>query len=314
MNWKPIVAGVDPTVEGTRAAVAAVALARQAGTTCHLIHAVRDPWVDVTQAEFPMNVTELNQQLFETAETRVRAMLESAVPSPVLRDLKIRMGAPVAVLENAVEDYDPELLVLGGKHHSTLGRWLAGSTAHIMVRRANVPLLVTGQWSGAIDRIVAAVDLSSAAGPTITAAERMAGLFNAKLTVVHVVEPMPVVDGVTVTITETELLERANTELTRTVWPLISRAGTDRLVREGIATDVIPRVVREQKADLVVVGSHGRGWVDRLLIGSATERLLNQLPCSMLIVPVFNPARQTARDKRRSGRHGQLAASGGVII
>ena len=38
-------------------------------------------------------------------------------------------------------------------------------------------------------------------------------------------------------------------------------------------------------ADLVVLGSHGKGWVDRMLLGSTTERLLSHLPTSMLVIP-----------------------------
>jgi len=41
--------------------------------------------------------------------------------------------------------------------------------------------------------------------------------------------------------------------------------------------------------DLVIVGSHGKGWVDRVLLGSTTERLLNKLPCPVLVIPVRAP-------------------------
>jgi hypothetical protein len=39
------------------------------------------------------------------------------------------------------------------------------------------------------------------------------------------------------------------------------------------------------------VGSHGKGWVDGLIIGSVTEDLLNNLPCAVLVVPVPAPTR-----------------------
>ena len=49
---------------------------------------------------------------------------------------------------------------------------------------------------------------------------------------------------------------------------------------------------------------HGKGWVDRLLIGSVTEDLLNNLPCAVLVVPVPKPAR------RESVAHHSAAAVG----
>ena len=61
-------------------------------------------------------------------------------------------------------------------------------------------------------------------------------------------------------------------------------------MRRGRAAAAITSEVRQWNADLVVMGSHGKGWVDRLLIGSTSERLLNVLPTSMLVVPVSRPA------------------------
>jgi len=64
-----------------------------------------------------------------------------------------------------------------------------------------------------------------------------------------------------------------------------------RVVRRGIAVDVIAEEAAAWRADVVVVGSHGKGWVDRLLIGSATEQLLNDLPTAVLVIPVPAPER-----------------------
>ena len=39
------------------------------------------------------------------------------------------------------------------------------------------------------------------------------------------------------------------------------------------------------QADLIVVGSHGRGGLSRLLLGSVSERIMGQVQCPVLIVP-----------------------------
>ena len=61
-------------------------------------------------------------------------------------------------------------------------------------------------------------------------------------------------------------------------------------MRRGTAADAITAEVADRHAEVVVFGSHGKGWVDRMLIGSVTERVLSALPCSMLIVPVIGSA------------------------
>jgi nucleotide-binding universal stress UspA family protein len=83
----------------------------------------------------------------------------------------------------------------------------------------------------------------------------------------------------------------------------------DRVVRRGRADEEIAEEASAWHADVVVLGSHGRGWVDRLLIGSTTERLLNRLPASLLVVPINRPAQrqpEPARARSRRARRGKV--------
>jgi len=134
------------------------------------------------------------------------------------------------------------------------------------------------------------VDLSDAAGPTIQAAERLARLFGASLHVLHVVEPLPIIPDTPLQYNDDEVYRRSEEHLAQYVWPLIAYPGATTGVRRGTAADAITAEVADRQAEVVVFGSHGKGWVDRMLIGSVTERVLSALPCSMLIIPVIGPA------------------------
>jgi nucleotide-binding universal stress UspA family protein len=209
------------------------------------------------------------------------------------------------VLRDAAHELDAGLVVLGGKHHSAIGRWVVGSTAHALARSLDVPLLVAIA-GGPIRKVLAAVDLSEAAGPTVHAAERFAGMLGASLRVLHVVEPLPVIPDTPLHFNDDEVLERSREHLERYVWPLINLPDAETVVRRGLAVDVIAADAATEGADLVVVGSHGKGWVDRILIGSVTERVLSALPVSVLVVPVTG-AEDRWRSDAKAGR-GQLHA------
>src|SRR3989441_12536024 len=124
MPWKPIVVGIDGSAEAANAAAFAVDLPRRAATTFHLVHAV--PTAE--RGRYPY--TRHDEQI----RMRIVATLGNRVPE-ALAALTVHGGQPAAVLNAAVTARGAELVVLGGKHHSTLGRWLRGRTRLCLARR-----------------------------------------------------------------------------------------------------------------------------------------------------------------------------------
>ena len=292
MSWKPILVGVDASPQAVEAATLASGMAARAGATCRLIHATRDA---IVAPEVPESAR-YRDALAQQARALVMTTLEDALPPPLLETLAVRLGPTPVVLKQAAAELGAELIVLGGKHHSALGRWIGGSTSLDVARTTEVPLLVTAGPT-AIRRVLAAVDISGAARPTIAAAERYAAMLGAQLRVVSVLEPLPVIPNVTPPYDASEYYAMSEELLQREVWSLVQTTEADRVVRYGLAVDTIVREAAEWSADLLVVGSHGKGWAERLLVGSVTERLLNHLPTSLLVIPA--PARATERVSER---------------
>jgi nucleotide-binding universal stress UspA family protein len=59
---------------------------------------------------------------------------------------------------------------------------------------------------------------------------------------------------------------------------------TETYVGEAEAYQAINNLAREQKADMIVLGSHGRTGLRRLLMGSVTEKVIGYAPCPVLVV------------------------------
>ena len=55
-------------------------------------------------------------------------------------------------------------------------------------------------------------------------------------------------------------------------------------VHVGDAYEMIVDIAKKKKADVIVMGSHGRTGLTRLLMGSVTSRVIGHAPCSVLIV------------------------------
>ena len=309
VRWQPTIVGVDTSPESVDAVQLGWALAEAAGTPCRLIHATPEAWtVPTAPHTFAMKPEALNESARAAASTAVVEALAGKVPDAALAALEVRTGRGAAVLRDAAREGPAGVVVLGGKHHSLLGRWVVGSTAHTLVRSLEIPLLVSAHVPLPIRRVVAAVDLSDAAGPTLQAAERYAELFGAALHVLHVVEPLPIIPDTPLQFNDEEVFARSREHLERYVWPRMEYPGATSGLRRGSAVDGITAEVEDRKAELVVLGSHGKGWVDRILIGSLTERVLGALPCSMLVVPVLGPTDHHRTRPRESERSSEVPA------
>lgn len=289
MDWKPVVVGVDTSPAATRAAAVGWTVAYSAGTTCHLVHAAPDAWAGVVAAEVPVDLEALNRSLVDDARTRIERALRGNVPDPAFATLQVTVGPAAAVLSDAAVQLGAGLIVLGGKHHSLLSRWLGGSTAHHVIRTSDIPTLITGSSAVNIRRVLAAADLSYAAGPTIEAAVRFAELFKASLRVIHVVELVPALHDLATPVDLEDLAARTEAHLEQRIWPMIEYEHAETLVRRGPAAQSLAAEATEWQADLLVVGTHGKAAVDRLVVGSVTNWLVNHLPTSLLVVPVFTP-------------------------
>jgi nucleotide-binding universal stress UspA family protein len=298
MAWGPIVVGVDASSAAKGAAMVADRLAKLTGGSYQLVHAVRDVWAPLVAVSVDPQVVDMQQLQLSVARHQVSELLKTVVSDAAREKLDVRFGPAAVVLQQVVREQRPSLVILGGKHHSTLERWLGGSTSLHVVRSAEVPVLITAGTPKQFRRVLVAADLSVAAGPTVALAERFARLAGAELRLVTVFEQLPDLPGVP-PLDPTEYFALAQETLERDVWPLVETAGVEKLVRHGQVVETLLREAADWKADVLVVGSHGKGWAQRVLLGSVTERLINQLPASLLVAPVGVAAAALSQPRER---------------
>ncbi len=287
MVWKRILAGVDETPQGVAAADTGARLAAGLGGECTPVHAVREFWLEFSEEDVVQGAAELQAAVVGTARERIRGLLADRVPQDVQRRLVVRPGRAAVVIRDVAHELRADAIVLGGKHHTDIGRWVGGSTVHNAVRSIGLPVLVAVPTPDGrpYQRVLAALDLSEAALPTGTVARQIAEALGAKLRGLCVIEaPVPMPELLPL-LTQPEYGRQAERVLRNRVWPVLGSTA-ETVTREGTVAETIEREVRDWGADLVVVGSHGKGWAERLILGSVTERLLRALPCSLLVVPV----------------------------
>jgi len=152
----------------------------------------------------------------------------------------------------------------------------------------------------ALRKILCPVDFSETSRHAFQYAVLLAQKCAAELTVLHVVEDVPLFTayaGVPETAIRDEVEKSARKELAELVGSIDPGSGQIRtqLVR-GTSYKAIVRYAEEHKADLIVMGTHGRSGLEYAFFGSVTERVMRRAPCPVLI------ARQAAGKARAQSR------------
>ncbi|MBI4591544.1 MAG: universal stress protein [Candidatus Rokubacteria bacterium] len=142
-----------------------------------------------------------------------------------------------------------------------------------------------------VRRIVHPTDFSRASRAAFAKAVGLAKVNRAELLLVHVLlPPTPFIgDGYVSPRTYEELEAAARRGAGRELAKLLARAQKARvrvktLLLEGVAYDRIVRAARAKRADLIVMGTHGRTGLSKFFMGSVAERVIPLAPCPVLTV------------------------------
>ena len=143
-----------------------------------------------------------------------------------------------------------------------------------------------------IERILVPTDFSAASAKAFTYGRALARLFGSSLELLHVIDAHPFA-GTPPAEGYVAEMPSFSAELEKS-----ARSSLARLAAETPTSDVsvhetlcwgrphveIARHAKEHHVDLIVMGTHGRGFVGHLLMGSVAERVVRTAPCPVLTV------------------------------
>lgn len=138
-----------------------------------------------------------------------------------------------------------------------------------------------------LDRVLFATDFSLVAGAAFVYAAKIAERYHATLDVVHVIdlEPFNLTESESSRTIINQAHEQAELKLNRlTKTQPLSDASCETLVAEGTVAEVLTDLLRRRHSDLVVLGTHGRRALKKLLLGSIAEEVLRMAQCPVLTV------------------------------
>ena len=268
-----------------------------AASTIHLLQAVATgtlvfggPWPPVTpvdQADIEADIRQRAQEHLDTAARRLERPGLSTETSVV-------GGRAADVIHAQAKRLGTDLIVVGSRGHGTLESMLLGSTSSEVVDHASVPVLVAR--ARAMGSVVFAYDGSGCAEDA-AAFLISSGIFaDARIHVVSIADAAPphwTDMGLTGADAAADSFAHAaepsrsqHQQLARTMAERLQTVGLDARPerRDGDPAEQIVRAADTHGAGLIVVGTHGRTGLRRLLMGSVARNVLHHAHCSVLVV------------------------------
>ena len=137
-------------------------------------------------------------------------------------------------------------------------------------------------------KILCATDFSSASEEALRYAEALARDTGAKLLIVHVEEPpLPYGTGELFLGTSAEMTPLVE-ETLEGVKPSDPAIEYEHRMLMGDAASEIVRLATEEEVDMIVVGSHGRTGLGRMLMGSVAEVVVRRATCPVIAIKTNN--------------------------
>src|SRR5262245_26725689 len=132
------------------------------------------------------------------------------------------------------------------------------------------------------------IDFSEPANQALEYAINLAGKLEARLTLLHVIQSVPLggVDmGVTLPYTYLQDLEAEITQGMEACLARVTAAGLegDIVVVHGVPFHEVVETAKTQKVDLIIMGTHGRSGLQHVLLGSVAEKVVRLAPCPVLV-------------------------------
>jgi universal stress protein E len=206
----------------------------------------------------------------------------------------------LGVLRKAAE-LQPIMVVKDTHYHSAVKRALFSNTDWNLIRSCSAPLLlVKSRQPARVPRMLAAVDpLHEHDKPAeldhaiLALAKELTTALHGTLDVFHAYDPAPVIAGATGSIASpiaipvrelTAALEQSHREALEKLLRDYPVDDTAVHLLEGVPSACLLTLSRKLSADIVIMGAVSRSGVKKIFIGNTAERVLDRLPCDLLIV------------------------------
>jgi nucleotide-binding universal stress UspA family protein len=248
----------------------ALQLAKNCGATLHVMTMV------MTNPEYETLAPHLVEKAEQDAGVILNAVRQQAEAQGVACQTQVYRGDdPADETLAAAEALSADAIIMGRRGKRKLARWMVGHATVKVIGGAHRPVLVVPRAAAVPSRrILLATDGSRYSDNAAANAAKLANLCQLSISVVSAVAA-----------SHSQARRDEAQQAVERVTQLLAQDGVDceGLVLEGKPDEVIVNTAQQKGADMIVVGSRGRTGLERILVGSVSERVIGLAECATLV-------------------------------
>jgi len=299
ISIKKILCPVDFFPAAEMAVNYATGLAAHYEAKVHLLHVVN---AVIPAQEFAVNTGELMKVMEDNAREEMATLVTKVTAERIPVDSEVRVGDVHDEIKRAIDVLKPDLVVMGTHGRRGPERWFLGSTTERLLRHSPVPLLTIRASEEPIteprfQRILVTTDFSEGTTDTLRYAFSMAQEHDSRITLLHVISDV----SADLSGKYRDALAKGIAHGLEDLVPAEARNWCDvaTSVKTGMPYQVILNTLEDEKIDLLVMNIHGKGRLDRALLGSTAERVVRAARCPVMLIP---PLRESNKEAHPGGR------------
>jgi nucleotide-binding universal stress UspA family protein len=273
-----------------------VALAREFGAKLFICHVVDFP-AAVTYGDGPIFFMDQQNQAMDNAKQEIKQLIGD---QKVQWKPLITIGHAADEITRLAEEKDADLVISATHGRSGLKRLIVGSVTERLMRTLHCPLMVvrgpkhdlsilSGQRIN-FHKILVGCDFSENSRLAFQYGLSLAQEFQSELHLIHVKEPAVYTDLLKTSVDLEETLYQAlNEKIREKLKKMIPKEASHWCmpkvdILEGKPNEELVGYAQENQISLIVLGVRGQGLVERMFVGSTTDRVIRQAPCPVLSV------------------------------
>lgn len=278
---KRILVGVDGSATSSRALRFAIERAQRHGSALAVGYVMNRTAVAIAMSN-PYGYVDPTPML-DAIDDEADELLESSIAAAKGFDVSATSvkleGPPAEAVVQRAKETHADLVVVGTHGRHGIGRLVIGSVAEGVVRTCTAPVFVIPQngapSAGPLNRALVCIDGSPASELALTFALRFAEVENTRLTLCTVAEPESRTGEFDrVRFLHQEIETKAREALTAAHERTKGFPQVDSQLLHGDAVTEIVSLAQRVSADCIFTGTHGRGGIPRLILGSVASGLL----------------------------------------